>query len=419
MKSEDYKEISIVFYDDFKCTGNECRDNCCGASYWSIHVDKVTMKKYENLDTELREEILSGIELKNNVNVMKSRSDGYCINLEQDGLCKIHRLLGEDYLCDTCRSYPLHKNTFDNYIEYMMTLSCPVVAEKLLFFKEGIYFDVRETTEPIKKINVETEKSLEVLEYTLSEKISFDIKMLSTNILKNRNYPLWQRISYLGLMMRSISKISKDETIDSKTKDFKIIENLIVFEKNMDDQQIYNELGKLSTKNKDKELDESFYFVMLKLLEQFFTKYDFDNQTINKEFYNKLKNIEKVSDSSSEILEVRQNIFNKYLNDNEYVFENYLVWYLFHSKFPYSYGNLDLAYKGFIFQYILLQLFICTVYKENEKLEDDDIINAVYYFSRKIGHHGNIIVSYEKIMNEYKFIDLAFLVYILGTTRQH
>ena len=41
------KVLKPFYYDDFKCTANECIDNCC--SNWRINIDEKTYKKYKKL----------------------------------------------------------------------------------------------------------------------------------------------------------------------------------------------------------------------------------------------------------------------------------------------------------------------------------------------------------------------------------
>ena len=42
------KVLKPFYYDDFKCIGGECIDNCCGNN-WRIDIDEKTYKKYKKL----------------------------------------------------------------------------------------------------------------------------------------------------------------------------------------------------------------------------------------------------------------------------------------------------------------------------------------------------------------------------------
>ena len=41
------KILKPFYYNNFKCTGGECIDNCC-SNNWNIDIDKKTYKKYKN-----------------------------------------------------------------------------------------------------------------------------------------------------------------------------------------------------------------------------------------------------------------------------------------------------------------------------------------------------------------------------------
>ena len=40
--------LQPTFYNDFSCSGGDCKLNCCDY-YWDIAIDKKTYKKYKNI----------------------------------------------------------------------------------------------------------------------------------------------------------------------------------------------------------------------------------------------------------------------------------------------------------------------------------------------------------------------------------
>ena len=42
------KVLKPFYYDDFKCIGSKCIDNCC-SNNWNIDIDEKTYKKYKKL----------------------------------------------------------------------------------------------------------------------------------------------------------------------------------------------------------------------------------------------------------------------------------------------------------------------------------------------------------------------------------
>ena len=54
------KILKPFYYDNFKCIGGECIDNCC-VNNWKIDIDEKTYKKYKKLKGEWGKKINSNI----------------------------------------------------------------------------------------------------------------------------------------------------------------------------------------------------------------------------------------------------------------------------------------------------------------------------------------------------------------------
>ena len=117
------------YYREFHCIGSRCPDTCCGV--WEIPIDEKTMKKYCALER-------SGFDFHGAADRRKRQivmKDGSCPLLEK-GLCRIHRDLGEEYLCRACRLYPRHDEDYGSVHERSLSLSCPEAA-RLILRREG------------------------------------------------------------------------------------------------------------------------------------------------------------------------------------------------------------------------------------------------------------------------------------------
>ena len=57
------KILKPFYYDDFKCIGGQCIDNCCGSN-WRIDIYEKTFKKYKKLKGEWGKKINSNISRK-------------------------------------------------------------------------------------------------------------------------------------------------------------------------------------------------------------------------------------------------------------------------------------------------------------------------------------------------------------------
>lgn len=117
------------YYREFHCIGSSCPDTCCGG--WKIPIDEKTMKKYHALGRS-GFDFHGAVDRRRRQIVMK---DGSCPLLEK-GLCRLHRDLGEDYLCRACRLYPRHDEDYGSVHERSLSLSCPEAA-RLILKREG------------------------------------------------------------------------------------------------------------------------------------------------------------------------------------------------------------------------------------------------------------------------------------------
>ena len=140
--------IEPEYVERFHCDGTLCGSRCC--KDWQVVIDPRTYERYAGMASgEEREEILSHIlkaDEKGNYPV-ESREDGSCPFLREDGLCRIQKERGEDFLSDICFSYPRVTYRIGDVVKRSLTMSCPVAARLLLGERERVRFRKREIDE--------------------------------------------------------------------------------------------------------------------------------------------------------------------------------------------------------------------------------------------------------------------------------
>ena len=115
----------------FRCIGPACPETCCRG--WDIPVNQEAMRRYRSLKR-------AGFDFGGGIDFLRKKirmKETGCPFLE-DGLCRIHRDLGEKYLCRTCRSYPRHAEDYGSRREWSLSLSCPEAAGILLRRRNGL-----------------------------------------------------------------------------------------------------------------------------------------------------------------------------------------------------------------------------------------------------------------------------------------
>ena len=125
---------------DFRCDGSKCNAKCCG-NKWRIRIDVDTYKKYQRIKNPvMRKKILSSIKPSTNrigfeINFAEGKS---CPLLCEDNLCYVQRNLGEEVLSNTCIGYPRSVKNIGKYQFRLLSMTCPVAAEKALFSSDGM-----------------------------------------------------------------------------------------------------------------------------------------------------------------------------------------------------------------------------------------------------------------------------------------
>ena len=130
------------YYDSFQCIGGKCPDTCCAG--WNIDIDRRSLEYYDsvirNSDcTEGRNprseresfcrKLGRSIDFKNQTFRLNRRR---CALLTEDNLCDLYIHLGEQALCNTCRTYPRHQEEFGSVREISLSMSCPESARIIL-----------------------------------------------------------------------------------------------------------------------------------------------------------------------------------------------------------------------------------------------------------------------------------------------
>ena len=98
------------YYNQFSCLGSECIETCCQG--WKIDVDQSCHQKYEELRRKFDDNKIDKFIRKNSsptshkFSFIEMKKNGFCPFLDESKLCSIQKKFGEDYLPDTCKTFP-------------------------------------------------------------------------------------------------------------------------------------------------------------------------------------------------------------------------------------------------------------------------------------------------------------------------
>jgi lysine-N-methylase len=199
------------YAEDFRCIGAACEDTCCVG--WNVSLDRDTYEKYQTIPPGPLRILIDKSVLRTPCNVDGSKPiDAASIQMSPslkcpmhnaDKLCQIQVEHGPAYLSSTCATFPRQSSTIDNFKETTLTLSCPEAARLILTNPDLL----AENGNQACYLNWEDKPKapLPLRSYF------WPIRELIVAILRNRSYPLWQRMFLVGSFCRRLEAVVRHE----------------------------------------------------------------------------------------------------------------------------------------------------------------------------------------------------------------
>jgi lysine-N-methylase len=217
------KHILILpeYAERFRCAGGACEDTCCRG--WKVDVDRGSFEKYQSLPPgKLRQLVDAHIKQTDKAEgqpiepyaSIQFLPDDVCPFLSDERLCMIQAEFGETHLCMVCRVFPRLPHCIDGIPENPLTLSCIEAARlvlsdlNLLRRRKGIYQRAWDDTNS-------SQKPLRFYFWQIRESV--------INLIRQRRFPLWERLFLLGIFSRRLEAIARGEVkrdVHSFLRDF-------------------------------------------------------------------------------------------------------------------------------------------------------------------------------------------------------
>ena len=376
------------YFEEFKCIADKCEDTCCAG--WGIVIDDNSYKKYLNIKGPFGKELRSKIINDEDEHIFALNGDR-CSFLNDTNLCIIYNELGQDGLCYTCRQYPRYLEEFGNLREIGISLSCPEVARIILNKKEVVKFNLLENDEEVNRYNdINPNIYINLIQ---CRKVVFDI-------LQNRNITLVDRFTLLLLFINEIQA-----KID--TNDINSIKNI---KDKYSNKEFINE--KIISFNKYNNKLEIKYLNMYKIINIFK-----DLKHLKKDdilgLEDALRYFWKDDDDINIYASLNLN-FNKYYKDNEYKFEQIVLYYIFRyfMKAVYDYDVLA-KIKFALISFIVIKELSVIRYLENKEFLNEDLVDISYKYSRDIEHLEENIEILEELFETKDEFNIENLIITL------
>lgn len=399
------------YYDEFKCTADQCPDTCCAG--WQIMIDDDSLEKYEQMQGEFRERLLTGIDWREGSFLQHC---GRCSMLNEKNLCDLVTACGEEALCETCGRYPRHVEEYEGLREWSLSLSCPVAAQMILDRTEPMQFVVTEDDEedPL-------EEEFEDFDFFLFTQLE-DARNVMFDIAQNRKMPMEERLrSILKLAEEMQDCLDEDRLYDmdeviSKYSDSKALHESEVLQEVFDGGIVENELfetdgeqkvekyiARNSVENTEKrryeELQRHFpvFYQMERLREEWTDVIEEAQNTLftDYDFYQEIR--------SAFLAEYGPN--GAHHVEWEILQENLLMFFLYtyfsgtvYDDWIYSKAALSAFSVVFVSEFVM-----CRWIHADNHIDKQDFIELAYRYAREVEHSDDNLNLLEEWLQENKF----------------
>lgn len=205
-----YRYFQPEYVKEFQCDGQACQAHCC--KYWSIEIDRKTYKKYSHIKPKkAANEIVRHIKKNDKADKYFVALDERrrCPMLTQDNWCMIQRKYGEEYLSETCVTYPRRTWGFNEFFERSLTMTCPVAAEKVLLAREPLKFEFVDVPEIIHSNRGRISTPFPQVPVELWRCFP-EIQSAAISILQERSLSIDRRLIVLGFFLDRLDEICKN-----------------------------------------------------------------------------------------------------------------------------------------------------------------------------------------------------------------
>lgn len=383
------QEIKINYYDKFRCIADKCSFNCC--QEWRIGIDEETLDKWQGVTLDAVNDgeenlpelnLCSCIQEEENGYIIAHKKDKQCPFLNGKGLCRIVSQVGEDYLADTCTTFPRQINAFEGRMEYSLDACCPVVIDMM-----------HENEEPVSFI----EEGLEGVEVD----VLYAVRKLMLEAMMSEDYTLPERmmITFYALLDLLRQKEVTIEYINScKTKAY--FDELAVAIRNMPFDPIESAI----------ERNELFLDVV-------------ENYRKNGFYAEYLEGISELAESledeysDEEILELNEIFETKFIK-YEKLMQNYLIAEIFgNSLMPEStLEDLVVAFEWIAMEYVSVKqaIFLKWIKEGSDVLTYEMVRDYLMIVARVTGYDQEDIRTYLENSFESVIWEWGYMALILG-----
>lgn len=399
------------YMQQFSCIGSACEDSCCVG--WRVDIDEETYKKYNRVRDQELAPLFDKKVTRNRSNAssqnyakIKMNQNGSCTFLNEESLCKIQLKLGEDYLSNTCAIYPRVTNEVNGITERSATVSCPEIARLALLNPNGIEFDeIEESVHTRSKIG----KKLDTNDKKFShkpQKYFWELRIFTIQVLQNRAYTLSERLIILGMFYQKAEEYISNEQLENIPQLIASYTTII-------------EEGSLKESLNNVPVQPTVQMELVKeLADQRFMK-GISNQRFRECYTEMMVGLKYITGTPfSEVAQaypdVYQTYYKPFMDEHEYILENYLVNYVYKNTFPFGgFPSIFDEYVMLVVNYSLIKLHLIGMSGHHKGLTEDLVIKLIQSFSKTVEHNQLFLKGLFDLLKKNNFTTMPYMAILI------
>ncbi|HEX3967075.1 MAG TPA: flagellin lysine-N-methylase [Edaphobacter sp.] len=366
----------------FRCIGPDCEDSCC--TEWDIPVDRVTYERYgffplEKLGREVAQFVAveSGPQPDALFARLNRASSGACPFLGEDRLCRIQASYGQQLLPTSCSMFPRFLALVDHQLEGSLSLSCPEAARNVLLDPEFLDRDGNLSSGEFRTDSIFLPAVHKLADGSEADLIGIRRQLVSA--VRDRSRPLRYRLLCIGSFCQELDAACSPSDVQSALE--RLARRISAM-----DEECY---GRTDTPLKLK------------------TVFDLSEARINEgcgaRFEEAFLWFVQGANNVRDFEFANREFYAPYFEQHPYIFENYLLNYMFQNLFPFGrIGSADFIrqnawgeYLQIAIQYAWLQaLLVGTAGFFKRAFTSEHVIQVIQSFARATEHYPHVLASF-------------------------
>ncbi|HWP95349.1 MAG TPA: flagellin lysine-N-methylase [Syntrophomonadaceae bacterium] len=395
----------------FSCIGSNCEDSCCRG--WRVDIDHTTYKRYQRVrDAELKPDLDQYIGrnrsqvTEDNYAKVRLNPDASCPFLNGERLCRIQLKMGENYLSDTCTTYPRITNIVNDVVEKSATMSCPEAARLALLNADRMEFDEIDEDVDTRNMIIKQLNTHKLAATNRPEQYFEELRTFTIQVLQYRSITLAERLTILGLFFQKAEKIVEEANVDEIPSLIASYTNLI------ESGALHEELAKIP-------VQVAIQMELLKELADERVVIGVNNQRYLECFAHSLHGLQFTEEATVEEIanryqEAEKKYYRPFMEEREYIMENYLVNYVFKNLFPFSSEqNVFENYVMLVIRYALIKMHLIGMAAFHQGLTDDLAILLIQSFAKTVEHNKQYLQKIFGLLKQNGYTTMAYMAILI------